>query len=318
MTDEPLPPIAKPEDLGHDLAVSAYRWTSHTPEDRARRDQQSYADDVNGLHAEMLKHATTDEQKALVAEEMQRYKENYLKHFGAYLTSHSSVASSMITGPANVPVRQQQKRGQAADNKGDEFLQWREKARAAIERKVLDSRPQSAKDDERWNDLSADIKRSLAEIRAIDEQGSPWNRSSFVNSIAGKVERLAEAGETALVDRAVAQVREYNDAHRKPAISSRHGFWALPEFARQKAEQHDAAISEEPSTIVESDGIRIVENKAADRVQIFFPGKPDDAMRAKLKGEAWNWSRTEGAWQRKLTNAAIHSAKKITGLPGSC
>jgi hypothetical protein len=64
----------------------------------------------------------------------------------------------------------------------------------------------------------------------------------------------------------------------------------------------------------QADGIRIVSNKAADRVQIFFPGKPDEEMRGKLKSEGWRFSPTEEAWQRKLTNAAIYSAKKITGL----
>jgi hypothetical protein len=75
-----------------------------------------------------------------------------------------------------------------------------------------------------------------------------------------------------------------------------------------------ATRSEEPTTLVEADGIRLMENKAADRVQTFFPGKPDEGMRGKLKGKRWRFSPTEEAWQRKLTNAAIYSAKKITGL----
>ena len=52
MTD--LQPIAKPDDLPYQLACDAYRNTSFHPEERARRDQQSYAEDVNGLHAELL------------------------------------------------------------------------------------------------------------------------------------------------------------------------------------------------------------------------------------------------------------------------
>jgi hypothetical protein len=37
-------------------------------------------------------------------------------------------------------------------------------------------------------------------------------------------------------------------------------------------------------------------------------------MIGKLKSEAWRWAPIEGAWQRKLTEAAKHSAMRITGL----
>jgi hypothetical protein len=60
-----------------------------------------------------------------------------------------------------------------------------------------------------------------------------------------------------------------------------------PEGARLAIifQEHDAALAEEPTTLVEADGIRIVSNKPADRVQIFFPGKPNEEMRGELKGE---------------------------------
>jgi hypothetical protein len=60
--------------------------------------------------------------------------------------------------------------------------------------------------------------------------------------------------------------------------------------------------------------IRIVANRQADRVQIFFDDKPAEETRAALKGEGWNWSRSEAEWQRKLTDAAKASAKRIVGL----
>ena len=58
----------------------------------------------------------------------------------------------------------------------------------------------------------------------------------------------------------------------------------------------------------------IVANHQADRVQIVFAAKPSVEMIGKLKSEAWNWSRNEGAWQRKLTEAAKSSAKRIVRI----
>ena len=66
-------------------------------------------------------------------------------------------------------------------------------------------------------------------------------------------------------------------------------------------EQAQASGGQGSATIVIGDGFTIEGNHAADRVQIFLDDKPDDEMR------------TEGAWQRKLTDAAIASARHLLG-----
>jgi len=57
--------------------------------------------------------------------------------------------------------------------------------------------------------------------------------------------------------------------------------------------------------------VRIVGNTEANRLQMFFPGKPSDDTRSLLKSRGFRWSPTEGAWQRHLSNAAIYEAKYI-------
>ena len=58
-------------------------------------------------------------------------------------------------------------------------------------------------------------------------------------------------------------------------------------------------------------GIRIFENREANRLQIIFVGKPADETRKQLKANGFRWSPTEGAWQRHISNNACHSAKEI-------
>lgn len=57
--------------------------------------------------------------------------------------------------------------------------------------------------------------------------------------------------------------------------------------------------------------VRIVVNHDVERVQIVFDGKPSADIIAELKGAAWNWSPRNSAWQRKITNNSLYSAKRI-------
>lgn len=62
---------------------------------------------------------------------------------------------------------------------------------------------------------------------------------------------------------------------------------------------------------LEINGVKIVENMEDNRTQIFFPFKPSEAVRKQLKSNGFRWSPNSGAWQRHISNAAIHYAKQI-------
>ncbi len=59
--------------------------------------------------------------------------------------------------------------------------------------------------------------------------------------------------------------------------------------------------------------VRIVRNAEANRLQIFFPGKPSEEVRTSLKRHGFRWSRYGGAWQRHLTERAAYLAQSIVG-----
>lgn len=63
--------------------------------------------------------------------------------------------------------------------------------------------------------------------------------------------------------------------------------------------------------------VLIVANHDIERLQLIFDGKPAPEIIAELKGAAWNWSPKNGAWQRKITNNAIYSAKRIAAMAGT-
>jgi hypothetical protein len=58
-------------------------------------------------------------------------------------------------------------------------------------------------------------------------------------------------------------------------------------------------------------GVRIFENREANRLQVIFEGKPEAEVRKQLKSNGFRWSPTENAWQRHISNDAFYGAKEI-------
>lgn len=70
-------------------------------------------------------------------------------------------------------------------------------------------------------------------------------------------------------------------------------------------------LSKMASQEITINGLRIFMNVEANRLQLFFPGKPEENIRQQLKRHGFRWSPREGAWQRQISNAAVHYAKEI-------
>ncbi len=85
---------------------------------------------------------------------------------------------------------------------------------------------------------------------------------------------------------------------------------------KQRIEKLQRA-KEDAETIVETDNedgtIRIVDNPQADRLQIFFPGKPSAEIRTQLKRNGFRWTPSIGAWQSYRNSRAEQVAKEIAG-----
>lgn len=74
---------------------------------------------------------------------------------------------------------------------------------------------------------------------------------------------------------------------------------------------HVNAHADDESSEQKIGAVRIVDSVEDNRLRVYFPGKPPEAVRADLKAHGFRWSPTAGAWQRHRGNAAAYWAKQI-------
>lgn len=82
---------------------------------------------------------------------------------------------------------------------------------------------------------------------------------------------------------------------------------------KQRVERVAEAQSQ-PDTQREGPNARVEDCPSENRVRLFFPGKPSEEIRARLKSSGFRWSSTIGAWQAYRNYSTVETARKEAGL----
>lgn len=263
------------------LYNAAYRACSNLsfdPEKRAAQIVREYEKQLN------------EDCETIPENEQEQYITNYKKYLFSWLSAMSNCYSVIITGGSNFNNSRHERMNNRERAKYDEFVEWREKALNNIAKRVEAAKPIEQRANEKWESLKKQISQKIA-------WGSVANCFSMI-------ERLAYNGEVELVENCLALIAEYNATHAKPFMTSRHKIWALPEIAEKVRAKNEEKQEKGPEE-TETNGVRVVKNYQADRIQLFFGGKPDSSMIDTLKHNGFKWSPSNGCWQRQLTNNAI-------------
>lgn len=248
------------------------------------------------------------------------------KHIGlslAHIRRHASMASPMITGPSNFPVRRQQKLQRWADNADARIRQHAEIAAKRLKRilwphgapgEAIRSNNPEAVDLLRAKvaELTAKQERMKALNAAWRKAGKPGKNSEDAAWQAfGDAAQLSErelafyrrcmAGHYMADRRPVAPVETWQLSNNLATIKT-----AQTRLANLDALQTRGDVERTQETA--AGVVRIVEDVEAARIQLLFPDKPSAEHRAILKRCGFRWAPTAGAWQRHLNNAGRHAA----------
>lgn len=277
------------------LAIRAHNGTSHSPERRGASYIASYSEE---LQKEM------DEIKS-IGGDPNEYREKYERLFVSWLSAKSNCLSTMIAGRSGFPVRRAEKANRTEQKRYTEFSELFGKVTARL-RKNQRREAKAALDP--VQDMTQKIERA-EKTQELYKAGNKIIRSKI--SDVEKIEKLAGIGFS----------EKLAIECLTPDFCGRVGFpsYLLTNNLANIKRMHDRLVilkrraAAETTETERPDGITVTENTEIDRLQIFFPGKPDDEKRTQLKKSGWRWSPSNGCWQRQLTNAARESMSKILG-----
>lgn len=239
----------------------------------------------------------------------EEYAQKFKDHVHNIYAKMSRVMSAAVVGPANFPVQRNARANERLDAAIRDFGAWRAKMEKAYRKEVEDAKPQSAKDQEELNRVKSSLKMCAQCVYDIDVKGSPYYRTAFVNSAAGKIKTLALNGKVELVHSALEYLKELNEKlveeGGKAIVTSKHSVWNLEEEAKAVRQKMESSVKTEDVT-VEFNGGSVTLDFGDERLRVQHDEKPEREVIDMLKAHGFHWSPSNGCWQRKLTKSAVY------------
>ena len=310
-SEAPQPP--QPEQA----APAAPYYTINEAAARRAKDANSFSDYKQGSATAEYRHYV-DEAVQLAERQKRRVDPMYHAKIDSLLDTYARklaanmnkgyeidarVPSILIAGGSNFPTRKKEKQNAARDSN---YREWQ------------------------------DIQGLLDKIRSTGMGGISADDPQAVQKLEKKLESLEKSQETMKAVNAYYRKHKTLDGcpHLLPEqleklkadmASSWHlgdkpfATWALSnnsaEIRRMKDRIKSLSQQKEIGFVGwEFDGGKVEANTEANRLQIFFEDKPDEATREALKNNGFRWSPKVGAWQRQLTSNAYYAADYVKAI----
>ncbi len=299
-------------DIDQERARRSFYATSHSPERRGDMAREGYADTLQKDFFDLAKYATTPEKLDTLRAEFSRYREGYKARYLRGLDGESRCMNWFITGPANFPVERQKKVRSATEKRWTECGEFRERALKAI----------------RWA-VAPEIMREGAPIMAGDSDAVERLREKVeaAEKLRDQLKQVNKAHAAFLKDPAALDRFDLSDAlkARIRAYTARYSWEPHPvapceltnlgariRSDRARLESLERVKVQEVQEVKTENGIRFEDDPPANRVRLFFPGKPAAETIADLKRSGFRWTPSLGCWQAYRT--AMHNARRIAGV----
>jgi len=253
----------------------------------------------------------------------------------AAMRAYEGMASAMVTGPSNFPVRRQEKLNNAADRRDDRLEEMTQGVMKRMKRVAF---PHGAPGEAIRSNNPEAVQLLEEKIAELEAEG---DRMKAVNAAWRKAGRpgIADADkwqdfsrmalELDLTPVLVEGIRRGCEGHylaQHRACPPYEAFQLTNLRARIKQaetrlvelKRMAATPATEPAELETTEGmVERIENTEAARIQLAFPGKPAAETRAILKRNGFRWAPSQGAWQRHLNTAGREAAARVLEAIGT-
>lgn len=304
-------PVQVPDfraDINLRTAQDAYNGISFSPEKRGVQTVEEYQGMLAADYVQLKAMFEKAGKPELFEEEFARYRLGFKSKFNSWLGAKSRCISSMIAGPSKFPTRRAEKANRSEDNRYSELKEFQQRAKKAMEKLVY---PYGDGTVIRANDPEAvqKLQEKADQMKALQESMKAANKVVKNKKLTDeeKVAKLGEMGWTGGMAREIL----------KPDFCGRIGFadyqlsnnLANIKRVEQRIADLQRAETAPAMEVKTENGIEVFEDEG--RVQIKFPGKPDEKVRAMLRGAAFKWSPTRMTWVRQATGNARYAAEQL-------
>jgi hypothetical protein len=296
-------------DINWQLAKDAHYATSMVPEKRADGVVASYLAEMKAMAEEFAKYAT-DSNRASIAADLECYRQGYIKKLNAYLSAHSRVMSAFITGPSNFPTARNEKRGNIADKRRDEFLEYCKKIKRRLRRtynpRLLANAPISSDDGDAIEQLKKKIDKAQAQQDLMKAANAIVRKKTITDE--EKVVALAKFDIGEETARKAIEFSKHRKLFPSYALTNNNAnIRRMKQRIEQLKRERDREVVEDRQV----NGVTVSENRDINRLQLFFEGKPPAEVRQRLKANGFRWAPSQGAWQRQLNGNSRYAAEDI-------
>lgn len=273
---------------------------THNPERRADLEARMLTERLDEIRAKAVAFNAMGEAATIPSAVVDDLCERHIRATRAYWSAEGRCASAFIVGPANFPTHTNRKRLDSADRRRQEV---QDHLRAALRRLQRIALPHGMGDAIRSADPEAiaKIEAQIEAVRARHTMGKLCNALARKGDWEGVAARLGQRAAAA----AKRNVEEWRTAPFH--LSNR-----LAEIKRLEDRLAVLkAVKARGNSERQVGDVTVVENAEAFRIQLLFPGKPDEKTRGFLKANGFRWAPSEGAWQRHLNSAGRYAAERV-------
>ena len=300
------------EDLDYKSLYNSYSMSSFDPERRAENDKKMFGASMLNLYNSSVEEAKENNRLEEYNQAFERYYAVILKKNKEVISARTGTFSTAVTGRAGIKgsqLRKNEAKQKREYEINKELIDYIEKAEKKLNEVARN--PDRFYSDQaiKSTDKNA-IEKLNQKIEQLEAEKDFIKRSEKACKEYQKTKDFSVFEKYNIPQKEAKEYVEQIERHGLPLIKGISSISAEIRRVKERIALLEKSKASEDENFDIENG-RILVNKEAQRVQIFFDNIPDANTRDALKKRAFKWAPSAKAWQRTLTGNAIDAVKYL-------